>query len=529
MRRGYEMMLFQRVAMLLLVGILLFTTYHHAFQTHFTASSNDLIHVQLLGINDLHGQLDQYQQLQGKKVGGAEYLASHLQAYQEKNPNTLLVHIGDMVGGSPPISSLFNDEPTIEFLNLLNVNIGTPGNHEFDRGVAEMKRLIHGGYHEKTGRFKGATAKYISANVLDKKTGKTVFPPYIIKQINGIKIGFIGVVTTDTNDFVLSNSRQEVVITDEVNAINKSAQQLKEQGVRSIVVLAHIAVNSDQNGGNPKEDLAEMAYKVDDEVDVMFGAHNHQYANTIVDDKLLVQAYSYGKAFSQVELGINKRTEEITYKQAEIVPVEHESVKPDTKVMTLLQTYKDQLGTHAGKTIGTLPYKLTRKKNERAESPLAQLVAEASRKEMQADIALVHHGGIRASLPKGDVTKKELYTAFPFEHHLVKIELTGKELYEVLEQQWSEKYDAALQTAGITVEWNELAPFGERIEEIKAESGEPIELTQTYTIALSNYLQEGGDGFSKFKSTKVLQKGPLVVDAVATHFEEVNLKSFTNQ
>lgn len=172
MRRGYEMRLFQRIAMLLLVGILLFTTYHHAFQTHFTASSNDLIHVQLLGINDLHGQLDQYQQLQGKRVGEAEYLASHLQAYQEKNPHTLLV-----------------------------------------------------------------------------------------------------------------------------------------------------------------------------------------------------QAYSYGKAFSQVELGIDKRTEEIAYKQAEIVPVEHEYVKPDPKVMTFLQTYKDQLGTDAGKSIGTLPYQLTRKKNERAESP----------------------------------------------------------------------------------------------------------------------------------------------------------------
>ncbi|MBN8252610.1 bifunctional metallophosphatase/5'-nucleotidase [Priestia flexa] len=514
------MRLFQRIAMLLLVGILLFTTYHHAFQTHFTASSNDLIHVQLLGINDLHGQLDQYQQLQGKRVGGAEYLASHLQAYQEKNPHTLLVHTGDMVGGSPPISSLFNDEPTIEFLNLLNVDIGTPGNHEFDRGVAEMKRLIHGESPQEKGNFKGATAQYTSANILDKKTGETVFRPYVIKKINGVNMGFIGVVTTDTNDFVLANSREEVMITDEVNAINKSVKQLKEQGIRSIVVLAHVSVQSDQNGGNPKEDLAEMAYKVDDEVDVMLGAHNHQYANTVVDDKLLVQAYSYGKAFSQVELGIDKRTEEIAYKQAEIVPVEHESVKPDPKVMTFLQTYKDQLGTDAGKSIGTLPYQLTRKKNERAESPLAQLVAEASRKEMQADIALVHHGGIRASLPKGDVTKKDLYTAFPFEHHLVKIEVTGGDLYEILEQQWSEKYDAALQTAGITVEWNDLAPFGERIEEIKAESGEPIELTQTYTIALSNYLQEGGDGFSKLTSTKVLQKGPLIVDAVAMHFED---------
>ncbi|MBY6086179.1 metallophosphoesterase family protein [Priestia flexa] len=167
-----------------------------------------------------------------------------------------------MVGGSPPISSLFNDEPTIEFLNLLNVDIGTPGNHEFDRGVAEMKRLIHGESPQEKGNFKGATAQYTSANILDKKTGETVFRPYVIKKINGVNMGFIGVVTTDTNDFVLANSREEVMITDEVNAINKSVKQLKEQGIRSIVVLAHVSVQSDQNGGNPKEDLAEMAYQL---------------------------------------------------------------------------------------------------------------------------------------------------------------------------------------------------------------------------------------------------------------------------
>jgi 5'-nucleotidase len=132
---------------------------------------NNYHHVQLLGVNDFHGQLDKYQFVSGARVGGAEYLASYLKKYKQQNPKTLLVHAGDMVGGSPPISSQFQDEPTIEFLNQLHFDVGTPGNHELDHGVNEMKRLIYGGFNEKTGYFPGSTSSYISANIIDKKTG----------------------------------------------------------------------------------------------------------------------------------------------------------------------------------------------------------------------------------------------------------------------------------------------------------------------------------------------------------------------
>ena len=107
----------------------------------------------------------------GTMAGGAEYLAAYLKKYKQENPNTLLVHAGDMVGGSPPISSQFQDEPTIEFLNLLNFDVGTPGNHELDEGVNEMKRLIHGGFNKKTGYFQGANTAYSSANIIDRKSG----------------------------------------------------------------------------------------------------------------------------------------------------------------------------------------------------------------------------------------------------------------------------------------------------------------------------------------------------------------------
>ncbi|MGE1165859.1 hypothetical protein ACQJ0Y_21920 [Peribacillus simplex] len=137
-----------------------------------------------------------------------------------------------MVGGSPPISSRFKDEPTIEFLNLLHFDVGTPGNHELDQGVNEMKRLIYGGFNKKTGYFQGANTSYSSANIIDTKSGTPLLPPYVIKQIDGINIGFIGVVTKETSLYVAPENRKEVEITDEVIAINRTVKLLKEGSFR---------------------------------------------------------------------------------------------------------------------------------------------------------------------------------------------------------------------------------------------------------------------------------------------------------
>src|SRR6476620_455598 len=152
---------------------------------HVNAEDN-YISIQLLGINDFHGQLDVYKTVGGKQVGGAEYLASYLKKYEQDNKNTLLVQVGDAVGASAPVSSLLQDEPTIEFLNKLGFDVGTVGNHEFDEGVDELNRLLYGGKHEATGYFEGTNFPYTVANVVDKETGEHILPPYVIKKVNGM-------------------------------------------------------------------------------------------------------------------------------------------------------------------------------------------------------------------------------------------------------------------------------------------------------------------------------------------------------
>jgi 5'-nucleotidase len=137
--------------------------------------SHRYIDVQLLGINDFHGQLDVTKNVGGRAVGRADHLAAYLKQREAENKNTFLVHAGDVVGASSPVSALLQDEPTIEFLNKLGFDVGTLGNHEFDEGVDEMLRLIYGGVHPATGYFPGADFPYVCANVIDKETGKRGF------------------------------------------------------------------------------------------------------------------------------------------------------------------------------------------------------------------------------------------------------------------------------------------------------------------------------------------------------------------
>ncbi|PEF40636.1 bifunctional metallophosphatase/5'-nucleotidase [Bacillus sp. AFS094228] len=517
---------FQAITSLfILVFIIIFVTYkitafssNHSSTNHST--SNRYIQLQLLGVNDFHGQLNKYQMVSGNMAGGAEYLAAYLKKYKQENPNTLLVHAGDMVGGSPPISSQFQDEPTIEFLNLLHFDVGTPGNHELDEGVNEMKRLIHGGFNKKTGYFQGANTAYSSANIIDRKSGIPLLPPYVIKQMDGIDIGFIGVVTKETNMYVSTENRKEVEITDEVSAINRTVKLLKEKGIKVIIVLAHDSAKSEKAGANSNGSLVEMAPKIDDEVDVIFAGHSHEYANTVAAGKLIVQAYSNGKAFSQVKLEIDPHSKMIVKKQAKIIATSHHHIKPDEETVALLDKYRKRLGSNFNQVIGEMPEEIRRNQGANGESPLAKMIAESEREAMGVDIAFVHQGEMRKSLKKGKITVEDLYTNVPMGHNVSKLILTGDQIKLALEQQWTKDYENRLQTVGITYDWEAKAPIGSRVVVLKDKKGQEIQPSNEYEVAVSNYLASGGDNFTAFEQGRLVESGPQVVTALIRHIQQ---------
>ncbi|MFL6562722.1 MAG: metallophosphoesterase, partial [Bacillus sp. (in: firmicutes)] len=378
------------------------------------------VHVQLLGINDFHGQLDTWRSIKdstGKVVdysGGIEFLSAYLKQRETANPaNTLMIQAGDLVGASPPVSALLQDEPTIRFMNEIGMDVGTIGNHEFDEGVVEMKRLIHGGDHPKTaqyeakyGKFTGSTMDYIVANVVDENTNEPILPPYNIKEVDGVKIGFIGVVTKDTPTIVTPSGVAGVKFTDEVTAINKYAKELTDQGVKTIVVLAHNPGSSKTDGTGATGQVVDMAKAVDPAVDVIYGAHDHKYLNTNVDGKVLVQSWSYGTAFSDIDLTIDPATGDVIKDQtkAEVVDTLHSKITPDAKIKAELDGYQEDIKPVVSQVVGSTSAPITNAANASGESALGNLIADGMRAVTHTQLGFMNSGGIRNPLPGGTIT-----------------------------------------------------------------------------------------------------------------------------
>ena len=470
-----------------------------------TYQLDQTVHVQLLGINDLHGQLDYKTTVSGKPAGGIEYLAGYLKEREATNTsNTLMVQAGDAVGASRPVSALLQDEPTIRFLNELGFDVGTIGNHEFDEGVDEMMRLINGGAHPKTvdkyGEFEGAAFPYVAANVVKESTGELILPPYVVKEVDGVNIGFIGVVTTETPNIVTASGVAGVKFTDETEAINKYAAELKKKGIKSIVVLAHNPGTSAADGSNPTGNIVDIAKAVDDEVDVIFGAHDHRYLNSTVDGKLLVQSYSYGTAFSDVDLTIDPVTKEIITKKAEIVTTFQDDAHLDAKIKAELDQYQVDVAPITSAIVGEAAAPISRTANAAGEMPLGNLIADGMRAATGTQFAFMNAGGVRDEIKKaGQITWGDLFAIQPFGNDIVTMNITGDQVRTLLNQQFQADRDRIMQISGLKYTWTNNLPIGQKVLDIYLPNGSKIDPKGVYSITVNNFMADGGDGFVVLK------------------------------
>jgi 2',3'-cyclic-nucleotide 2'-phosphodiesterase / 3'-nucleotidase / 5'-nucleotidase len=487
---------------------------------------NENVKVQILGINDFHGQIDITKTVNGKPVGRADYLAAYLKEREATNPNTLLVHVGDAVGASSPASALLQDEPTIKILNKLGFDLGTLGNHEFDEGVKEMLRLIHGGEHpvtkEKYGVFEGADFPYVAANVIDKNTNKPLLDPYKVVEVGGVKVGFIGVVYSDTPSIVIPSGVEGVTFTDEVEAINKYTEELKAQGVKAIVVLAHNPGYSNTDGTGAVGEVVDFANQVDDEVDIIFGAHDHRYLNATVDNKLLVQAYSSGTAIADVDLEIDPETKDIVNKKAEVVTTFQEGVTPDPEIKEMVETFVADVEPIINEVVGVAATELTGEQNEHGESTLGNLIADSMRAEMNTDFAFMNPGGIRANLNAGEITWGELFTIQPFGNDLVKMTLTGAKIRELLNQQFNPEKVRMLQISGLSYTWSNELPYGEKVLDIYLPDGSLLDEDAEYTVTVNNFMAGGGDNYTALLDGKDKVIGPTDIEGLVNYVKAQN-------
>ncbi len=477
--------------------------------------------IQLLGVNDFHGQLEPTTRRDAAgKLGGAAFLDAYFDRYEARNPErTIRVHAGDMVGASPLISSYFHDEPTVYAMNNMEFDVGTLGNHEFDEGGEEMLRLIDGGQRSDGRQFKdgpdgepintsdpnfpGADFPYVAANTEYKGSGETVLPPYKVVKKDGIDVGFIGVTTLETPNIVSPDAVAPFNYQDISETVNRYVAELKRQKVETVVVLAH-AGGAQTTATEAVGEIVSETQQMSDEVDVVVSGHSHSVLNSRVGSKLVVQAFSLGTAFDAVNMKIDRRTKDVVSSSAEIVNTSNDAIVPDAATAELVADYKEQIDPIANRVVGTAAENVVRTNNAAGESPLGQLIADAQRDFAGADLAFMNPGGIRADIAAGEVAYSELFAVQPFDNQVVRLEMTGDQVYRVLEQQFQTDNNGnprtrILQVSGLEFSYNSMNPAGQRITSVTLPDGTALDRSATYTVAANSFIATGGDGFTVFK------------------------------
>jgi 5'-nucleotidase len=487
------------------------------------------VDLQVLGVNDLHGNLEPTL-VSGQAAGGVAYLGSYLAAAKAADPKgTIIAHAGDTVGASPLISSWFHDEPTIEATNLMDFDAGTVGNHEFDEGGTEMLRLIRGGHREDGKQFKdgtdtsdpdfpGAQYPYVSANVTYADSGKYVLPPFTIVRREGIPVGIVGVTTTETPSIVVPDAVAPFRFGDLSDAVNKQVKTLHRLGVRTIVVLAHAGGFQDP-GKDPAGEILTETAQMDPDVDLVVAGHTHSFLNTRVNNALVVQAFRYGTAFDKVTLTVNRRTRDVTASTADVVTTYDAGVTPVPDIAQLVQSFKDRIAPVASREVATSAAPATRTQNAAGESQLGDLIADAQAHETGAQIGLMNPGGIRADLKQGLLTYADLFAVQPFDNGLVKMTLTGAQVKAVLEQQFNDAGDKILQISGLKETYDRTRAAGDRITSITLADGTAIDPAASYTVAANSFLATGGDGFTVFKEGTSVTSFGTDIDALEHYVE----------
>ncbi|WP_325167249.1 bifunctional metallophosphatase/5'-nucleotidase [Rubrobacter xylanophilus] len=441
-------------------------------------------------------------------------MAAYLDREERENPKgTIRIHAGDSVGGSPLISSYFHDEPAVYAMNLMGLDLGTLGNHEFDEGKTEMFRLLEGGQRTDGNQFKtgpdgepvntsdpdfpGARFPYIAANTVWAGTEDPILPPYEIIKRRGVKIGFIGVVAPETEQIVIPDAVAPFDFLGISETVNRYVPELRKKGVEAIVVLAHSG--GLQSGGTATGEVVTETAQMSSAVDAVIAGHSHTFMDTRVDGKLLVQAYSFGTAIEDVDLRIDRRTKDVVGAEAEVITTYRDAIAPDPEVAALVAEYEREIAPVANRVVGVAAEDITRATTPAGESALGDLIADAQREYAGADFAFMNPGGIRADIAAGEVTFGELFAVQPFDNQVARMELTGDQIYALLEQQFQEGRTRILQVSGLEFSYDASRPAGQRITGVTLPDGTPIDRSATYTVAANSFIATGGDGFTVFK------------------------------
>ncbi|HWO95529.1 MAG TPA: 5'-nucleotidase C-terminal domain-containing protein [Bacillus sp. (in: firmicutes)] len=433
--------------------------------------------VPIIHTNDVHARI-----ISNGRKGELGYakIAKIVGDVRRTNTDTLLFDIGDTFHGTN-LAILNKGQVVLGVMNTMNYDAMVPGNHDFNYGQNHLETL----------RSK-AQFPIISANVTKK--GKPVFLPYIVKEVRGKQIAFIGLTAADTAIKTNPEGIKGLVFKDEIQTVKETIKELKGKADH-IILLSHAGSAIDERIANEVEG-----------VDLILGGHSHKLMEQPRKFKYayVAQAFEYGKTLGRTQLifhndkliGING----FLYR-------DHESKLEDQRITAIIKPFKDKTDLLLNEVVGKASISLDGKRSHvrTRETNLGNLIADAMREVVKTDIAFTNGGGIRSSVDKGKVTRDDLLTVLPFSDTLVKLSLTGKSIKLVLEHSVSaypEEHGGFLQVSGLSFTFDPMKPPGERVKKINIK-GRPLEPNKTYTVAVNRFTAIGGDGYMMLKDRKI--------------------------
>jgi 5'-nucleotidase len=506
----------------------------------------------ILAINDFHGHLKPPpggiaiadSANDGKKIrisaGGAEHMATLVKQLRQNAANSVFVAAGDLIGASPLLSGMFADEPTIESLSAMGLEISAVGNHEFDKGAGELLRMQNGGCHPVKGcfgprPFAGAKFRYLAASTVVTSTGQTLFPPYAVKEFGGIPVAFIGLTLKGTPAIISPTAAAGLQFADEAETVNALVPQLRQRGIEAIVVLIH-------EGGLPTGDynecpgisgpIVDIVKKLDKAVDLVVSGHTHRAYNCVIDGRLVTSADAFGTLVTRIDVKLDPKTRDVLSAKAENLIVRTDAFAPDREQTELIASYEERVKSLAGRVVGSITATLPRAAGASGESVLGNIVADAQLAATRDDqdggaqLAITNPGGVRTDVIRrddGTVTYADLFAAQPFNNSLVTLALTGVQIKHLLEQQWLGQQNPRILhvSKNFSYVWDAARPVGDRVDPASIKlDGQPIDPDARYRVTVNTFLADGGDGFVVLRDGIERSTGGSDLAALVAWFEQ---------
>ena len=499
------------------------------------------VEVQILAFNDFHGNLEPpgltIAAADGEvPAGGAAYLASALK--QVRTAHSVTVAAGDLIGASPLISSLFLDEPTIDAMNAMGLDLSAVGNHEFDRGAAELQRMQVGGCQKYTPRipcrierFGGARFEFLAANVFGPD-GRTIFPGTALREVGGVRIGFVGMTLRDTPTMVVPSGVAGLRFADEIETANAAARELTARGATTVVLLIHQGGSitgrfDDQACPGLDGAILPIVAALDPAIALVVSGHTH---NAYIchlplaggGERLLTSSGKYGTLVADIRLSFARgrlAAEKAGFvvvqgaaianaKQAVPLSATHPLFAADPAVAAIVARYRSASAAEGERVVGHLGG-VAPMGSDSAESAAAAVVADSMwfATKSHADFALTNSGGARTDLipgPGGAVTFAQITALEPFANRLVTKTLTGAQVKAVLEQSFDSGTNSAarpnvlIPSANVRFDYDRSRAAGERVTRITFD-GKPIDPAVRYRVTVPSFLSDGGDNFTRLR------------------------------